>query len=209
MPYNEIHMVLINCMYGMLVIITFIVIERMIYYISSVKDGKSVEATLRENLSEKKLKKEMKEKISTRKTPQSQIIYEIIKGLQGRQMNHDAMTCFVQAIYFSLQSELNRFLWIIETITILAPLFGLLGTICGIIDTFHTLAMSGNSDPAAVSKGIGDALFATGIGISIAIYGLAFYNYFSQRVTHINTQLKMISMVFLSQREEFHDDDVG
>jgi len=202
MPYNEIHMYLINIMYGMLVIITFIVIERMIYYFSSVKDGKSIEAILRENLSDKKLRKEMKEKINVRKTPQSQMIYEVVKGVEGRQVNHDFLTSLIQAVYFSLQSKLNRFLWVIETITILAPLLGLLGTICGIIETFHTLAMSGNSDPAGVSKGIGDALFATGLGIAIAIYGLAFYNYFSHKVNYINTQLKMISMVFLSHREE-------
>jgi len=202
MPYNKIHMILIDLMYGMLVIITFLVIERMIYYISSVKDGKSIEAILRENLSDKKLRKEMKEKINVRKTPQSQMIYEVVKGVEGRQVKYESLTSLIQAVYFSRQSELNRFLWIIETITILAPLFGLLGTICGIIETFHTLAASGNSDPSAVSKGIGDALFATGVGISIAIYGLAFYNYFSQKVNYINTQLKMISMVFLSQREE-------
>jgi len=202
MPYNEIHMFLIDLMYGMLVITTFIVIERMIYYISSVKDGKSIEAVLRENLSNKELRKEMKEKLNIRKTPQSQMIYEIAKGVEGRQINHDSMTSLIQAVYFSRQSELNRLLWIIETITILAPLFGLLGTICGIIETFHTLAASGNSDPSGVSRGIGDALFATGLGISIAIYGLAFYNYFSHKVNYINTQLKMISMVFLSQRED-------
>jgi len=201
MPYNEIHMYLINLMYGMLVIITFIVIERLIYYFSSLKDSKSIKAILRENLSDKKLRQEMKEKINIRKTPQSQMIYEVVKGVQDRQVNHDCLTSLIQAVYFNLQAKLNRFLWIIETITILAPLFGLLGTICGIIDTFHTLAMSGNSDPAGVSKGIGDALFATGLGIAIAIYGLAFYNFFSHKVSYINTQLKMISMVFLSYRE--------
>jgi len=125
-----------------------------------------------------------------------------VKAVEGKKVHHDSLTSLIQAVYFSRQSELNRYLWIIETITILAPLFGLLGTICGIIETFHSLAASGNSDPAGVSKGIGDALFATGVGIAIAIYGLAFYNYFSHKVNYINTQMKMISMAFLSQRED-------
>jgi len=202
MPYNEIHLFLIDLMYGMLVIITFLVVERMIYYISSLKDGKLIEGILHENLSDKKLLKEMKDKVHSRRTPQSQMVYEIIKGIGGRSMRHDTLTSLIQAVFFSRQAGLNRFLWILETMTILAPLFGLLGTICGIIETFQSLAASGNSDPASVSKGIGDALFATGLGISIAIYGLAFYNYFSQQVTSINNQMKMISMVFLSQKEE-------
>jgi len=202
MPYNEIHLYLIDMMYGMLAIATFIIIERVIYYSASLKEGKWIEEILQKDLSDKKILAEIKARPLAKKAPQSQMMYELIKGLNKKTMPFDALTSLVQTIYFSRQTAVSRYLWVIETITILAPLFGLLGTICGIIETFHSLAAAGNSDPSGVSKGIGDALFATGVGIAIAIYGLTFYNYFSHKVSYINNQMKMISMFFLSHRDE-------
>jgi biopolymer transport protein ExbB len=67
-----------------------------------------------------------------------------------------------------------------------------LGTILGIIDTFSALAQSGISDPSAVSKGIGTALFATALGIGIAVVGLAFFNLFQEKVERINDHLKIL-----------------
>jgi biopolymer transport protein ExbB len=69
---------------------------------------------------------------------------------------------------------------------------GLLGTILGIIDTFTTLAQSGISDPQGVSAGIGTALFATALGIAIALVGLVFLNHFRDRVDRISDHLKIL-----------------
>ena len=71
----------------------------------------------------------------------------------------------------------------------------------GIIDAFNRLS-SGNSaaDPAAVSRGIGTALYATGFGIFIALYAMMFFNYFSTKVEKINNQMKLISLTLLGAR---------
>jgi len=80
----------------------------------------------------------------------------------------------------------------LDTIITLSPLMGLLGTILGIIETFGALAQSGISDPASVSAGIGTALFATALGIAIALYGLIFFNLFQDRVERIGEHLRII-----------------
>ena len=80
----------------------------------------------------------------------------------------------------------------LDTVVTAAPLLGLLGTIFGIIETFATLARSGISDPAGVSGGIGAALFATALGIAIALYGLFFFNLFQERVERIGGHLRII-----------------
>ncbi|WP_189052382.1 MotA/TolQ/ExbB proton channel family protein, partial [Aliidongia dinghuensis] len=87
---------------------------------------------------------------------------------------------------------LNRHLWLLDTIVTAAPLLGLLGTILGIIDTFTALAQSGISDPSGVSAGIGTALFATALGISVAVYGLVFHNAFHERVHRIGDDIKIL-----------------
>ncbi|WP_148050475.1 MotA/TolQ/ExbB proton channel family protein, partial [Pseudomonas protegens] len=72
------------------------------------------------------------------------------------------------------------------------PLLGLLGTILGIIDTFKALAETGVSDPGEVSKGIGTALYATALGIAIALGSMIFHNHFQDRVERITDHLKIL-----------------
>lgn len=100
----------------------------------------------------------------------------------------------VQAAYLSLQGGVKRLLWLIDTTITMSPLLGLLGTILGIIDTFTALAAQGVSDPQAVSRGIGTALFATAAGIGIAVFCLAFNNFFNERVERVNEELKVLAL---------------
>ena len=97
-----------------------------------------------------------------------------------------------EALYLTTRPILLRRLWLLDTIVTAAPLLGLLGTILGIIETFSALAQSGISDPAAVSRGIGTALFATALGIAIALFGLVFNNLFQDKVEEISNNLKAI-----------------
>jgi biopolymer transport protein ExbB len=48
------------------------------------------------------------------------------------------------------------------------------------------------SDPAGVSAGIGTALYATALGISIALVGLFAFNFLSDRNERIGEHLKML-----------------
>ena len=50
------------------------------------------------------------------------------------------------------------------------PLLGLLGTISGLLDTFHAMSLGGVLDQSsALSQGIADALWTTQLGLVIAI----------------------------------------
>lgn len=100
--------------------------------------------------------------------------------------------CVVEAAYIEAQKRLKRHLWLLDTIVTAAPLLGLLGTILGIIDTFVALARAGISDPSGVSAGIGTALYATALGIGIALFGLFFFNLFQERVEHMSEAIKSL-----------------
>jgi len=107
-------------------------------------------------------------------------------------LEHQALEDLVDPQYLATRAPLARSLWIIETITTAAPLLGLLGTILGIIDTFKALASAGVSDPGQISGGIGTALFATGLGIAVALLCVVFHNFFQDRQERINEQLKIV-----------------
>ena len=79
--------------------------------------------------------------------------------------------------------ELKRNLRVLNAMSTLGPLLGLLGTVVGIIQSFD--ALGGRLGPArgeALAHGISLALVATAFGLAIAIIAVAFYYFFLNRV---------------------------
>lgn len=64
---------------------------------------------------------------------------------------------------------LHRFLSTLSTMASVAPLLGLLGTVCGIIETFQVITIVGTGNPRYLSSGISEALITTQFGLMIAI----------------------------------------
>ena len=58
------------------------------------------------------------------------------------------------------------------------------------------------SDITVVSGPISEALYATALGILVAVEAVIIYNYFNQRLSRINVELKMLVDEFLEQLEE-------
>ena len=76
---------------------------------------------------------------------------------------------------------LRRGLAVLDTIITLGPLLGILGTVTGIIRSFHVL---GNDvvDPTVVTGGIAEALLTTAAGLAVAIFALIPFNFFVAKV---------------------------
>ena len=77
---------------------------------------------------------------------------------------------------------LNRNLSALATIASVSVLFGLFGTVLGMIRSFQALAVAGNPDPTALSNGISEALINTAFGLGGAIVGTISYNFFLTKV---------------------------
>jgi len=79
----------------------------------------------------------------------------------------------------SLQYEFEKFNNFFATTISIAPLLGLLGTVFGLINSFSFIEI-GNVGVNAneVTGGISEALVSTAAGLIIAIFTLAFSNYF-------------------------------
>jgi len=80
-------------------------------------------------------------------------------------------------------SRLRKHLAVINGVATVSPLLGLLGTVCGMITAFNTIAVSdAMGRPDLLAKGIGEALITTAVGLSVAIPALIFYMLFVSRV---------------------------
>jgi biopolymer transport protein ExbB len=82
----------------------------------------------------------------------------------------------------------GKFMVIIDTCITLAPLFGLLGTVVGIMAAFKKV--TGDLAVEAVSAGIGEALIATAAGLGIAIAGVFFLNLFNEFLAKLQFDLE-------------------
>ena len=65
--------------------------------------------------------------------------------------------------------RLERFQSFLRLAVAAGPLLGLIGTVIGMIITFHAIVASGTSDPRLMARGIGQAMIATVAGLGIAI----------------------------------------
>jgi biopolymer transport protein ExbB len=65
--------------------------------------------------------------------------------------------------------KLERFQGFLRLAVAAGPLLGLVGTVIGMIITFHAIVASGSSDPKLMAHGIGQAMIATVLGLGIAI----------------------------------------
>lgn len=74
---------------------------------------------------------------------------------------------------------------VIATISTLGTLFGLLGTVLGMIRSFAALANAGAPDSVALSTGISEALVNTALGIATGALAIISYNYFTGKIDNI------------------------
>ena len=80
----------------------------------------------------------------------------------------------------TLQMEKN--IYILATIATIAPLLGLLGTVMGMIKTFHAASLSGLHNSGLLAEGISEALYNTAAGLTVTIFCSVCHNHYRSRI---------------------------
>lgn len=63
-----------------------------------------------------------------------------------------------------------------------SPFLGLLGTVWGLLLSFHAIGMTGSASMSVVASGVGEALISTVAGLVVAIPAAAGHNVFSEKL---------------------------
>ncbi len=83
-------------------------------------------------------------------------------------------------------NNLRRYLRVLNGVSTISPLLGLLGTVLGMIRAFNAIATAdAMGNPEMLAGGISQALITTAAGLSVAIPALIAYLYFSGRVDQL------------------------
>ncbi|MCK4388673.1 MAG: MotA/TolQ/ExbB proton channel family protein [Desulfobacterales bacterium] len=89
---------------------------------------------------------------------------------------------------------LTRYLSVIAVLAAVAPLFGLLGTVTGMITTFDVIAIFGTGNAKAMAGGISEALITTQSGLLVAIPGLFMSAFLIRRANRLESRLDELVM---------------
>jgi biopolymer transport protein TolQ len=78
------------------------------------------------------------------------------------------------------------------------PFIGLFGTVWGIMNAFTGIGLKGSANLAVVAPGISEALIATAAGLAAAIPAVVAYNYFTNKVRVLESEMHNFSADFLN-----------
>lgn len=106
-------------------------------------------------------------------------------GLSNSRHGRDVMKDSIQEAANQVVHELERYVNVLGTISTLAPLLGLLGTVFGMIELFSTIMLHGSGNTASLAGGISVALYTTAFGLVVAIPATICYRFFQRRIDTI------------------------
>ena len=117
-------------------------------------------------------------------------------GFQSKQHNEQFARAQMESTASQEIGYLEKNINFLGTLSAVAPLLGLLGTVLGIIESFLVIDLGNNSNPTMMIPGISKALLTTAAGMFIAIPALFAYRYFQRLVQEYIAELEQQSTLF-------------
>jgi len=121
---------------------------------------------------------------------------------QNRNLDAETLELKLNEAVLRETSELEKFLWVVKTISVVAPLLGLLGTVTGMIQTFQAITLFGAGDPKMMAGGISEALVTTMLGLTTAIPLVLLYDTLANGTRRIIGVLDEQSAGLIANRAE-------
>lgn len=98
--------------------------------------------------------------------------------------------------------KLEKNLSTLATISGIAPMIGLLGTVIGLIISFQDMASATNITPQVLSNGIYHALTATAFGLFVSIIAMAGYNLLVSTLDKVIFKMENTAVQFMDLLQE-------
>lgn len=103
-------------------------------------------------------------------------------GLSNSHHGRKVMKDSIREAVNQVIHDLERYTSALGTISNVAPLLGLLGSVFGMIETFNAITLKGSGNASVLAGGIAVALSATAAGLVVAIPATIMHRYFLRRI---------------------------
>ncbi len=178
------------------IIATFIIVERLIYFININKRDKRLLKTLETDLPYGRYE-ECSGACTAADTPMAKVIH---KAIDFRRLEERDLKDVLDAEMNLAIPSLEKFLTTLGTIANIATMLGLLGTVTGNIKAFGVLGAGGSmGDPALLAAAIAEALVTTVAGLCVSIPSLIFNNFFitnvNKRIAEMEAQVTQVILI--------------
>lgn len=131
-------------------------------------------------------------------------------GAQNKHQSEQFARAQMEATASQEIGYLEKNINFLGTLSAVAPLLGLLGTVLGIIESFLMIDIS-SSNPTLMIPGISKALITTAAGMLIAVPALFAYRYFQRLVQEYVAELEQQATLFhaaLFHQTQIVDEDI-
>jgi biopolymer transport protein ExbB len=105
-----------------------------------------------------------------------------------------------KAVDSAIEQEMvaqEKNLIVLGTMSNIAPLMGLFGTVVGIIRSFREIAVAGSGGSGVIAMGVSEALLTTAVGIVVAVIATVCYNLCIRRIRVRSVQMDEIRQAIL------------
>jgi biopolymer transport protein ExbB len=160
-----------------------LIVERLFYFRRIAKDDVNLKQAI--------------EMLSARTLPQTSMGLRtkiVTSFLKERSGNKKLDQSILDQYVMRERPYIRRFLSVIAVLAAVAPLFGLLGTVTGMMTTFDVIAVFGTGNAKAMAGGISEALITTQSGLLVAIPGLFMSVFLIRRADHLESSLDELLM---------------
>ncbi|MDD3656117.1 MAG: MotA/TolQ/ExbB proton channel family protein [Atribacterota bacterium] len=179
------------------VIALAIIMERFFYF-SRIR--REVPENIIQQVKESLKQGKTQEALKILKKPYNPIYSVLYKGILVWEEGYIETERAMEELKMILFPRMERHLGMLHFIGKISPSLGLLGTVTGMIKTFHFLSL--NVESQQLAQGISEALITTAFGLSISIPALATYYYFMNKLEHVvkHTEKRELELIHYIQK---------
>lgn len=98
--------------------------------------------------------------------------------------------------------QMEKNMGVLSTIAGLAPMFGFLGTIFGVIKIFYEIHLQNSLEIGTISGGLYVKMISSGAGLLVGIIAYAGYQFLTHRIDRVVNQIEINAIEFIDLLEE-------
>ena len=185
-------------LYFLLVAALFVFFERLISIKKASRSDKNFMPTVRENI----LTGNIKGAETLAKNSDTPISRMIAKGIKRIGKPIDVIEKSMESVGKQEVYSMERNLSILSLIAGIAPMFGFLGTIIGMIQLFYEINSSGNFDLSTIAGVIYVKMITSAAGLIIGLIAYIFHNYLSTQVDKTANKIEIAGTEFIDILQE-------